>query len=278
MVGVIRGSRFLRGVTIGLLMVASSAAASDAILEVAPGTVVRWHGVGTEGCAAFGRSWLPVAGTCWFPVDLLQPEGVATLSRTRLGDVDTVSIRVGSYPYPVQELTVDDGMVNLSEQDLARAEAEARRVAALWDRGGPRRFSLPLHPPLAKLSPAKSFGARRILNGEPRSPHTGVDYAGTAGTPVLAAASARVALAESHFFPGRSVFLDHGGGLISMYFHLDTIEVAVGDEVTRGQVIGTVGSTGRSTGPHLHFGVRWQGARIDPTILLGPVESTPAVQ
>ena len=118
---------------------------------------VRWHGVGTEGCAAFGRSWLPVAGTCWYPVDLLEPEGVATLSRTCLGDVDTVSIRIGPYPYPVQELTVDDGMVNLSKKDLTRAKAEARQVAALWDRTGPRLFRLPLHPPLAKLSPGKSW-------------------------------------------------------------------------------------------------------------------------
>ena len=77
-------------------------------------------------------------------------------------------------------------------------------------------------------------------------------------------------LAEEHFFAGKSVYIDHGGGLITMYFHLDTIAVAEGEDVTRGQVIGTVGSTGRSTGPHLHFGVRWLGARVDPAMLLDP--------
>jgi murein DD-endopeptidase MepM/ murein hydrolase activator NlpD len=219
-----------------------------------------------------------VAGTCWYPVDLLQAEGAASLGRIRLGEVEQVTIRVGPYPYPVQELTVEDSMVNLSDKDLARAKAEAQQVAALWDRRGPRRFTLPLHPPLRQLSPGRSFGARRIFNGEPRSPHSGVDFRGAAGTPVLAAAAGRVALAASHFFPGNSVFIDHGGGLISMYFHLDTMTVAEGEEVDRGQVIGTVGSTGRSTGPHLHFGVRWHGARIDPNLLLGPVEATPAVR
>jgi murein DD-endopeptidase MepM/ murein hydrolase activator NlpD len=218
-----------------------------------------------------------VAGTCWYPIDLLQPEGAVTLARARFGKVERVTIRVGSYPYPVQELTVDDSMVNLSEKDLARAEAEAKQVAALWDRSGPRRFTLPLHPPLGQMSPGRSFGARRILNGEPRSPHSGVDLRGAAGTPVLAAAAGRVAIAATHFFPGNSIFIDHGSGLISMYFHLETMAVSEGAEVDRGQVIGTVGSTGRSTGPHLHFGVRWHGARIDPNLLLGPVEATPAV-
>jgi len=264
--------------TLALLLGLSPAITSDVVLEVAPGTVVRWHGLGTESCSAFGRSWLPVAGTCWFPIDLLQPAGLATLSRTRLGEVESVPIRIGPYPYPVQELTVDDSMVNLSAQDLARADAEERRVAALWDRAGPRRFTLPLHPPLRRLAPGRSFGARRIFNGEPRSPHSGVDYRAAAGTPVETAAAGRVVLAENHFFSGNSVYVDHGGGMVSMYFHLDTMAVVEGDDVERGQAVGTVGSTGRSTGPHLHFGLRWQGARIDPGLLLGPIESTPAVR
>ena len=82
-----------------------------------------------------------------------------------------------------------------------------------------------------------------------------------------------VGLAEEHFFSGRSIFVDHGNGLVSMYFHLDEIFVRPGQQVTRGAVIGTVGSSGRSTGPHLHFGLRWLGARIDPQQLLGSPEA-----
>ena len=98
----------------------------------------------------------------------------------------------------------------------------------------------------------------------PRSPHTGADYAANQGTPVLAAEAGTVRLAEEHFFSGNSIFIDHGDGLVSMYFHMHELFVSPGDRVTRGAVIGTVGSTGRSTGPHLHFGLRWRGARIDP--------------
>ncbi|MEM1250263.1 MAG: M23 family metallopeptidase, partial [Acidobacteriota bacterium] len=131
-------------------------------------------------------------------------------------------------------------------------------------------FQLPLAQPLERLPRGGRFGARRIINGEPRSPHTGADYAANQGTPVLAAADGVVRLAEEHFFGGNSVFLDHGDGLITMYLHLHEIFVDPGESVTRGSVIGTVGSTGRSTGPHLHFGIRWRGARVDPAFLLQP--------
>ncbi|MDE2978565.1 MAG: M23 family metallopeptidase [Acidobacteriota bacterium] len=122
------------------------------------------------------------------------------------------------------------------------------------------------------------FGAKRIINGEPRSPHTGADYAVPQGTPVLAVEDAVVALAGEFFFSGNAVFLDHGNGLISMYFHLHEVFVEQGDEVPRGRLIGTVGSTGRSTGPHLHFGIRWQGARVDPALWLGEPASIATVR
>ncbi|HVS16088.1 MAG TPA: M23 family metallopeptidase, partial [Thermoanaerobaculia bacterium] len=98
------------------------------------------------------------------------------------------------------------------------------------------------------------------------------------GTPVLAAGDGVVALADELFFSGNSIFLDHGDGLVTMYFHLHEVFVAPGESVTRGAVIGTVGSTGRSTGPHLHFGARWRGARVDPALLLGAVERYPRAE
>ncbi len=107
-----------------------------------------------------------------------------------------------------------------------------------------------------------------MFNGQPRSPHGGADFKAKPGTLVRAAADGRVVVAEDQYFPGRAVFIDHGDGLISMSFHFSEILVKEGDEVKRGDPIGRVGATGRVTGPHLHFALRWHGARVDPAILL----------
>jgi murein DD-endopeptidase MepM/ murein hydrolase activator NlpD len=105
----------------------------------------------------------------------------------------------------------------------------------------------------------------------------GIDYAAPAGNSVLAAADGTVVAAQDLFFAGNAVFIDHGNGLVTMYFHLSEIKVAVGQEVTRGQALGLVGTTGRSTGPHLFFGVRWHNARVDPMFLLGEPGRIPSV-
>jgi murein DD-endopeptidase MepM/ murein hydrolase activator NlpD len=99
-------------------------------------------------------------------------------------------------------------------------------------------------------------------------PHGGTDYAAPTGTPVVAVNSGRVALVGDFFFPGRLVAIDHGLGLYTLYFHLDSVAVSQGDRVERGQTVGTVGATGRATGPHLHFGAHVAGSRIDPATLL----------
>ena len=100
-------------------------------------------------------------------------------------------------------------------------------------------------------------------------PHAGVDFVADRGTAVVAANSGRIALVGDYFFPGRLVIVDHGLGLYTLYFHLDTVAVTEGDRVDRGQTLGTVGATGRATGPHLHFGAQVSGARVDPAALLG---------
>jgi len=192
--------------------------------------------------------------------------------------MQTTRVRVGSYPYSVQHLTVTDtSKVDLSPEDLTRARREADEIARLWSKATPRRFHLPLHAPLASLPQSARFGDRRVINGEPRNPHTGADYAVGVGTPVLAVADGTVALTGNFFFSGNSIFIDHGDGLISMSFHLSEIDVKTGETVHRGQVIGLSGATGRVTGPHLHFGVRWHGARIDPNILFQPLQELPTV-
>jgi len=113
-----------------------------------------------------------------------------------------------------------------------------------------------------------AFGTRSILNGQPRSPHSGADFSAERGAPVLAANRGRVVLVGEFFFAGRLVVLDHGLGLYTLYFHLDRQDVTEGVLVEQGQPIGTVGSTGRATGPHLHWAAHLGIARIDPLALL----------
>ena len=245
--------------------------------SVVPGTVVRWPGPGLERCAQGEREWAPRDGACWYPVDLLVT-GRIELVRWRAGERESRTVTVADYPYDIQRIRIDDeSRVHLSPENLERAGRESARIRELWPREGESRFRLPLSLPLAELPPGGRFGARRIINGEPRSPHTGVDYAADAGELVLAVAEGEVVLAEEHFFAGNSVFLDHGDGLVSMYFHLSRIDVVVGDVVGRGQTIGAVGATGRATGPHLHFGLRWHGLRIDPVPLLGNPDDVPTI-
>ena len=113
-----------------------------------------------------------------------------------------------------------------------------------------------------------SFGTRRVLNGQPRSSHSGVDIAVERGTPVNASNAGKVLLADRFFLSGETVVVDHGWGVSTLYAHLDTITVSEGQSVKRGQAVGTVGSTGRATGPHLHFGVFIRGVKVDPLQLI----------
>jgi murein DD-endopeptidase MepM/ murein hydrolase activator NlpD len=252
-----------------LLVAIGSVAERIPVAEAAPGTVVRWEGTGTEECEMDGVRWAPLKGTCWFAVDLLQPEGEIEVKRLVDGRQERARIEVGEYPYPVQYITLEnDSQVHLSDENLARVGREQARIRALWDSEGPARFELPLASPLRKRGSSGRFGSRRFFNEEPRSPHTGADYKAGTGEAVFSIADGTVVLADDLFFSGISAFIDHGDGLVSMYFHFSEILVAKGDEVRRGQQIGRVGATGRATGPHLHFGVRWHGARIDPELLL----------
>lgn len=244
---------------------------------VPPGGLVRWSGEGIESCSLGDREWAPRDGACWYPIDLLA-SGRIEVSRRRNGRSEAHLVTVADYPYDVQRIEIKDrSRVDLSPENVARSRAESARIGKLWPRETEARFELPLGPPLADLPSGGRFGARRIINGEPRSPHTGADYAADTGEPILAVAAGEVVLAEEHFFGGNSVFLDHGDGLISMYFHMSRIDVAKGDSVERGQTIGLVGATGRATGPHLHFGLRWHGARVDPGLLLGDPAEVPGI-
>jgi hypothetical protein len=179
-------------------------------------------------------------------------------------------LSVAPRTFPVERLTVPQTMVDLDPETERRAVGESRQLAVLYRTITPERlWRGKFTKPVATPSPGTGFGARRIINGQPRSPHGGIDFSAARGTPVVAANAGRVALVAEFFFPGRLVILDHGLGLYTLYFHLDTPSVAEGERVERGQPIGTVGSTGRATGPHLHFGAQVGGARVDPSALLG---------
>ena len=162
--------------------------------------------------------------------------------------------------------------MDLDPATLARVKAEQAAMAAALAAGGTERlWAGPFRAPVEGGRPTGGFGLRRVINKQPRSPHTGYDWAAPRGTPVVAANAGRVALVGEHFFAGRLVVIDHGLGLFTLYFHLDETGVAIGDRVQGGQPIGTVGATGRATGPHLHLGVSLGGARVDPMALLGVV-------
>lgn len=171
--------------------------------------------------------------------------------------------------FPVERLSLPRAMVDLDRETERRAVAEGKRLTTLYhtitaERLWRGRFTRPV----AGTEPGTGFGARRIINGQPRSPHGGMDYSAPQGAPVVAANTGRVALVADFFFPGRLVVLDHGLGLYTLYFHLDSVAVAEGQRVERGQTLGTVGATGRATGPHLHFGAQVGAARVDPAALL----------
>ena len=150
-----------------------------------------------------------------------------------------------------------------------RSSREAARLRALYATVTPERFWRGRFTrPVAGDDPGGGFGSRRIINGQPRMPHSGVDFAAERGTQVVAANRGRVALVGDFFFAGRFVVLDHGLGLYTLYFHLDRQDVAEGALVERGAPIGVVGATGRATGPHLHWAAQLGSARVDPSTLL----------
>ncbi len=207
-------------------------------------------------------------------VDLLDPPGSAALvaeGRVPGGALlrAEVELVVAPRKFPVQELTLPKRMAEFDPPTLRRIREEADVLKSRFERvTEPIRWRIPFLPPVEEYRPT-NFGSRRRINGEPRLPHAAVDLHLPEGTPVRAIAGGIVAFAGEQFFGGRSVVIDHGGGVFSVYYHLKEFSVSDGQKVGRGERIGAVGATGRATGPHLHFGVRVPGGRVDPSLLLG---------
>jgi murein DD-endopeptidase MepM/ murein hydrolase activator NlpD len=190
--------------------------------------------------------------------------------RVKIGDVTKAQdFVVNTKDYPEQHITLEDkSKVQLSAADEARADREIAAITELkhhWRAAQDTDLAFIL-PVKGKL--AGRFGVRRFFNEEPRSPHAGLDVAVARGTPVKASAQGRVLAVDDYFFNGKTIFLDHGNGLITMYCHLDRINVKAGQRVRKGQRIGLSGKTGRATGPHLHWSVVLNGAMVDPELFI----------
>lgn len=182
----------------------------------------------------------------------------------------TLSLQVGGKHYVEQRIRIkNQQQVNPNAKNLARIERELAEQTRAYQQFSARQPSnLLLDKPVA--GPLSSpFGLRRFFNDEERNPHSGLDFAANQGTPIKAPAAGKVILIGDYFFNGKTVFVDHGQGLISMFCHLSAIDVTLGAELPRGGHIGKVGATGRATGPHLHWNVSLNDARVDPAIFIG---------
>jgi len=246
----------------------STNSASPEIITVPAGSILRIQVQGVTKCTLSNETWSAYRNECYFPFDLYD-RGITTGSlELQNGSVYELKFWVKDPGYGIQEITVPPPYQKLTERDLHRIEEENRKIAQLWNLRSPRRFSLPLFPPLSPLPEGKGFGVRRVIGGEERLAHSGIDFSAPKGTTVYASEDGTAVLVGNFFFSGNSVFLDHGDGLISMYFHLDRVMVKEKSFVQRGQAIGTVGATGRATGPHLHYAIRYRGKRVDPRFFL----------
>jgi len=200
----------------------------------------------------------------------VKPGPQAIIVRAWSGGKETVwdrSVRILERTYPRQELSLPSKMVTPPAGVLERIKAERTRTQAAKQTWSDQRlWRLPFHRPVAGKF-TSVYGLQRVLNGKPKDPHRGVDFRAPTGTAVEAVADGRVILAESHYYAGNSIYIDHGNGVISLYFHLSQFDVSQGDIVKRGQIIGRSGCTGRATGPHLHLSVSVQGQLVDPVPL-----------
>lgn len=178
------------------------------------------------------------------------------------------NVLVAKEKFAVEHLKLPKDKVDLDEKSLARWKAEQEQVKqALVEDSRLRLWHSAFVEPVNGRR-SGIFGSVRIMNGQPRNPHNGEDIGAPLGTEVAATNDGVVRLTVDHFFSGKGIFVDHGLGFYSMYFHLSEILVEDGDLVKAGQIIGKVGATGRATGPHLHWGVKLNGARVNPYALL----------
>jgi len=220
-------------------------------------------------------SWYALVG-----ISLDAAPGDVTLDVLQAGAAaQQVKFTVAAKQYPEQDLIIKNPeMVNPTPAELRRIDREQRHLDKVVN-----GWSRTMKPGVDFIWPAtgpqtSGFGLKRVLNGEARSPHSGIDIGAPAGTPVHAPADAVVADVGRYYFCGKTLTLDMGEGLYSVYCHLSKIKVKPGQRVKQGQLVGKIGATGRTTGPNLHWTVRLNGAAVDPGVFLGVNAPAPASQ
>lgn len=221
-----------------------------------------------------GKTWRGLVGV---DVESRPGEYVLIVRAIREGRPElavTHELRVAPKRFPTRRLNVATRYANPPEGAFERIRQESERLGAIFRSVTPHRWSGPFLLPVGD-DPTSNFGARSIFNGQSRSPHAGIDFKSQVGTPVRAPNAGLIVLAENLFFTGHTVVVDHGLGLYSLLAHLSRIEVTPGEAVESGATLGLVGATGRATGPHLHWAVRLNEARVDPISLVAAFE-TPA--
>jgi murein DD-endopeptidase MepM/ murein hydrolase activator NlpD len=200
-------------------------------------------------------------------IDLLAEPGKYPLDITANGAAVRRTVKVSKKAYRTQHLKMPKDMVELSPENEARAEREGQKMAAIWPNQTERLWTGNfMNPREGEIG--TEFGVKRFMNDIPKNPHTGVDVTAEEGEEVHAPNNGSVALVDEQYFAGNAIVLDHGQGIYTMFFHLSKVLVGPGQKVNKGDVIGLVGATGRASGAHLHWGVRVQGARVDPLELI----------
>jgi len=208
------------------------------------------------------RKWIAVVG-----IDLKTATGRRSVRVE--GPQGEIGFQVADKHYKSQHITLKNkSQVNPDPEQVRRYEREYQEQIDAYRQfreTGPSNIVLD-RPVSGRLS--SPFGLRRFFNGEERNAHSGLDFAVPAGTPIKAPADGVVTIVADYFFNGKTVFIDHGQGFITMYCHLSEFQVQRGQQLERGQVIGKVGATGRATGPHLHWNISLNNARVDPAIFI----------
>jgi murein DD-endopeptidase MepM/ murein hydrolase activator NlpD len=183
----------------------------------------------------------------------------------------SVTVRTGKFP--TEQLKVEKQFVEPDPEQQKRAEEDSKKMKAIYDTVTPERmWDGAFRLPLKDVTTGGNFGRRRILNGQARSPHAGVDFPAMKGTPVFASQRGKVVLAEELYYSGNTIVIDHGYGIYTLYAHLSEVDVKPGETVESSAEIGKVGATGRVTGPHLHWGLTVQHARVNA---MGIVQKQP---
>lgn len=257
------------------LLTLASAAVPAATVEIELGSVAAVPlPIDAVSASANGEQVLVLQGHAIVGAALDAEPGPRTLEVATLTDTAKLAYEVVHRDYPEQRLrTSNRRMVNPDPADLERINRETATMRAAYALRTPVTASpVPFLKPVAGRH-SSVFGLRRFWNDQPRSPHSGLDIAANTGTPIESPAPGIVVVTGDYFFNGNTVLVDHGGGLVTMYCHMHTIGVKEGQAVARGDVLGQVGATGRSTGPHLHWSVSLGGIRVDPEQMMAVLNS-----